>query len=195
MRFSRFDRDALPSLIPYLESDGVQLRPAGRGRLVGRCPEHESKSGRSFVVNRARELWFCFGCHRGGDLIAYVQWRKACTFPDACKAVDAWRGEITPADRARIEERRNRNREECARVEYAEACARAKRIALRNELHIDRAIFSDINSRLSEIGGGAQEVYDGEAEDCWSVLADVSDDLRLVEAEYEQACGLGEETA
>ncbi|WP_234401583.1 DNA primase, partial [Thermobifida halotolerans] len=50
----------------------LQLRSAGGGSLKGLCPFHDEKSP-SFNVTPARNLWYCFGCGEGGDVIAFVQ--------------------------------------------------------------------------------------------------------------------------
>jgi DNA primase len=47
------------------------LRKAG-ARLSGRCPFHEEKTP-SFSVNAADKLYYCHGCHKGGDMIGFVQ--------------------------------------------------------------------------------------------------------------------------
>ena len=47
------------------------LRKQG-ARLVGRCPFHEERTP-SFSVNPATGLYHCFGCHKGGDVITFVQ--------------------------------------------------------------------------------------------------------------------------
>jgi DNA primase len=49
----------------------VPLRKAGRN-WVGLCPFHAEKTP-SFSVNGEKEIFYCFGCHVGGDLIAFVQ--------------------------------------------------------------------------------------------------------------------------
>jgi hypothetical protein len=45
------------------------LRKAGK-EWVGRCPlpDHEDKTP-SFAVNSEKNLWFCHGCSRGGDVV------------------------------------------------------------------------------------------------------------------------------
>ena len=47
------------------------LRKAG-GRLTGRCPFHEERTP-SFSVNPVDKLYYCFGCGKGGDMIAFVR--------------------------------------------------------------------------------------------------------------------------
>lgn len=49
------------------------LRKAGK-EWVGRCPlpDHEDKTP-SFTVNSEKDLWWCHGCLRGGDVITLAQ--------------------------------------------------------------------------------------------------------------------------
>jgi DNA primase len=62
-------------------SQTVALRRQGQ-RLVGLCPFHQEKSP-SFSVSAERGLFYCFGCHAGGDVIDYVMKRDGFSFPDA----------------------------------------------------------------------------------------------------------------
>jgi DNA primase len=57
------------------------LRKAG-ARLVGRCPFHEEKTP-SFSVNPADKLYYCHGCHKGGDMIGFVRDTQGLEFVDA----------------------------------------------------------------------------------------------------------------
>ena len=47
------------------------LRKSG-ARLVGRCPFHEERTP-SFSVNPVDKLYYCHGCHKGGDMIGFVR--------------------------------------------------------------------------------------------------------------------------
>jgi hypothetical protein len=47
----------------------TQLRPAGQGKLSGRCPLHEERTA-SFVVYTETQHWWCYGaCAGGGDVV------------------------------------------------------------------------------------------------------------------------------
>jgi DNA primase len=61
--------------------DRTQLRKAG-GRLVGRCPFHEERTP-SFSVNPGQGLFYCFGCHKGGDMITFVKETQGLDFAGA----------------------------------------------------------------------------------------------------------------
>ncbi len=52
-------------------SQRTSLRKRG-ARFTGRCPFHEERTP-SFSVNAADKLYYCFGCHRGGDVVRFVQ--------------------------------------------------------------------------------------------------------------------------
>src|SRR5437762_1165082 len=49
----------------------VQLRRAG-ANLMGLCPLHREKTP-SFTVSPAKQIFHCFGCHQGGDVIKFIQ--------------------------------------------------------------------------------------------------------------------------
>jgi DNA primase len=51
-------------------SQYATLKKAG-GYWKGRCPFHHEKTG-SFTVSPHREIFYCFGCHSGGDVIAFI---------------------------------------------------------------------------------------------------------------------------
>ncbi|MBT7483819.1 DNA primase [Candidatus Peregrinibacteria bacterium] len=49
----------------------VQLKRAGRS-LKACCPFHQEKTP-SFVVSPERQLAYCFGCNKGGDMFTFIQ--------------------------------------------------------------------------------------------------------------------------
>ncbi len=57
--------------IVELIGEYVSLKPAGINHK-GLCPFHHEKSP-SFMVNRERQSWHCFGCGKGGDVFSFVQ--------------------------------------------------------------------------------------------------------------------------
>ena len=50
----------------------VTLRNAGGGSEKGLCPFHDEKSP-SFHVTPSRNVFYCFGCGEGGDVIGFLQ--------------------------------------------------------------------------------------------------------------------------
>jgi DNA primase len=59
-------------LLDYLQQHNWKGRPAGRWEYVGLCPLHE-ESRPSFYVNTRKDVFYCHGCGRGGDLIRFLQ--------------------------------------------------------------------------------------------------------------------------
>src|ERR1700688_4689016 len=60
-------------VLEYLQRHNWRLGPAGSRRpFVGLCPLHQETQP-SFYVNAAKNLFYCHGCGRGGDLIRFVQ--------------------------------------------------------------------------------------------------------------------------
>jgi DNA primase len=60
-------------LLEYLQRHNWTARPAGAPQeFVGLCPLHR-ESRPSFYVNARKNLFYCHGCGRGGDLIRFVE--------------------------------------------------------------------------------------------------------------------------
>jgi DNA primase len=69
----------------------LPLKRAG-ANFVALCPFHKEKTP-SFHVNPQRQIFHCFGCHKGGDVFTFIKEYENITFPEAVKRL---------ADRARI---------------------------------------------------------------------------------------------
>ena len=69
----------------------LQLRSAGGGSLKGLCPFHDEKTP-SFNVTPGKELYFCFSCRAGGDVIRFVQEMEHLTFTEAIERLAARAG-------------------------------------------------------------------------------------------------------
>jgi DNA primase len=87
------DIELVRSRSPIAEVVGeyLQLRSAGGGSLKGLCPFHEEKTP-SFNVTPARELWYCFSCAEGGDVIAFVRKIDSLGFTEAVERLAARAG-------------------------------------------------------------------------------------------------------
>ncbi|MEP6851417.1 MAG: DNA primase [bacterium] len=70
------------SPIAEIVGDHVALRNAGGGNLKGLCPFHEEKSP-SFTVSPGKNLFHCFGCGAGGDVIRFVERADHLSFTEA----------------------------------------------------------------------------------------------------------------
>ena len=61
----------------------VRLEQRG-GSSWGKCPFHHEKTA-SFAVNPTGQFFYCFGCHKSGDVITFVKEIESLDFNDAVK--------------------------------------------------------------------------------------------------------------
>ncbi|MCZ6783619.1 MAG: DNA primase, partial [Proteobacteria bacterium] len=61
----------------------VELKKAGRS-YKGLCPFHNEKTP-SFNVSPDRQIYHCFGCDVGGDVIGFLMSHETLTFPEAAR--------------------------------------------------------------------------------------------------------------
>ena len=64
-------------------SNYVRLKRSGSS-YVGLCPFHNEKSP-SFSVSQSKQLYHCFGCGAGGNVITFVMEYENMTFLEAVK--------------------------------------------------------------------------------------------------------------
>ena len=69
--------------IVSLISDYVHLKKSG-SNYVGLCPFHNEKTP-SFTVSSTKQIFHCFGCGEGGDIIKFIMKKENVDFPDAIK--------------------------------------------------------------------------------------------------------------
>ena len=80
-----------------LISADINLKQTGKD-YFGLCPFHEEKTP-SLSVSPTKDLWYCFGCHKGGDVISWLREYRGLSYPEAAKLVgkpltlmpDPWR--------------------------------------------------------------------------------------------------------
>jgi DNA primase len=92
-------------------SSRTALRRSSGSRFTGRCPFHEERTP-SFSVNPVEKLYYCFGCGKGGDVIAFVRETENLDFVGAVESL---------AERFRV------------RLEYEEASPRVEEARRRRE--------------------------------------------------------------
>lgn len=77
------DVEAIKKAINLREFAEKYTRLRGRGpKYMGLCPLHQEKNP-SFMVDEDKQLFHCFGCNQGGDLISFVMQAEKLTFTDA----------------------------------------------------------------------------------------------------------------
>jgi DNA primase len=60
----------------------TELRCAGSDRMVGLCPLHDERTP-SFTISPSKQLFKCFGCDAGGDVLSLIQLKEGLDFPAA----------------------------------------------------------------------------------------------------------------
>ena len=68
--------------IAQVVSGYLQLRKAGRDSFVGLCPFHTEKTA-SFSVSPSKQLYYCFGCGEGGDVLRFLEKMENLSFVEA----------------------------------------------------------------------------------------------------------------
>ena len=63
----------------------VKLTRKG-GSYFGLCPFHNEKTG-SFSVSPQKQMYYCFGCHKGGNVFSFLMDYENYTFPEAVKVL------------------------------------------------------------------------------------------------------------
>src|SRR6266853_4721803 len=63
----------------------VRLKKNGKD-FSGLCPFHQEKTP-SFTVSPIKQIFYCFGCGKGGDIFNFVMEMERCEFPDALRLV------------------------------------------------------------------------------------------------------------
>jgi DNA primase len=63
----------------------VRLKKTGKD-FSGLCPFHQEKTP-SFTVSPIKQIFYCFGCGKGGDVFNFVMEMERCEFPDALRLV------------------------------------------------------------------------------------------------------------
>ncbi len=106
------DTQAIKDKIDIVDFIGeyVQLKPAGVSHK-GLCPFHREKSP-SFMVNRERQSWHCFGCSKGGDIFSFLQEIENMEFVEALRflaqragiVLDTFKTDIDKSQKNRVKD-------------------------------------------------------------------------------------------
>lgn len=66
-------------------SEYVTLKKIG-SYYKGRCPFHSEKTA-SFTISPGKEIFYCFGCQLGGDVISFISKIESCSQMEAAKII------------------------------------------------------------------------------------------------------------
>jgi len=86
----------------------VQLTRKG-SNLFGLCPFHSEKTG-SFSVSPDKQIYYCFGCKKGGGAVNFIMDIENLTFPDAVRFLAKRAGMEVPEEEGDREAARHRQR-------------------------------------------------------------------------------------
>ena len=95
-------------------SNYVALRPRGK-EMVGLCPFHQDRRP-SLTVNRNKQLFKCFACGAGGDVIKFIMLREHLTFPETVRLLADRAGIQLPAGKGQTHEQTGPGRNELEAV-------------------------------------------------------------------------------
>ena len=77
-------------LLDYLQANEWRpTRRLSRGRWIGLCPLHHDHKP-SFLVDPCKNLFYCYGCGRGGDVIRFAELHHQVKFPQALELLRQW---------------------------------------------------------------------------------------------------------
>jgi DNA primase len=93
----------------------VRLKKTGKD-FSGLCPFHQEKTP-SFTVSPIKQIFYCFGCGKGGDVFNFVMDMEKSAFPEAVRTVAEKCGIAIPRPRERSPEERQENQQRAALVE------------------------------------------------------------------------------
>lgn len=69
--------------VEEIVAEYVKLTPAGSNSR-GLCPFHREKTP-SFMVSTEKQIWHCFGCGKGGDMLSFLMEIEGIEFPEALR--------------------------------------------------------------------------------------------------------------
>lgn len=80
---ARIPEEFIDSLIDKVDivdvvSEYVSLKKSG-SKYLGLCPFHNEKTA-SFTVDGQKQMFYCFGCHVGGNIIGFLEKKENLTF-------------------------------------------------------------------------------------------------------------------
>ena len=67
-------------------SSYVRLEKKSALNLFGLCPFHEEKTA-SFSVSPGKQIFYCFGCQKGGNVIKFIQEIEGLSYPEAIRGL------------------------------------------------------------------------------------------------------------
>ncbi|MEG9430318.1 MAG: DNA primase [Christensenellaceae bacterium] len=130
----------------------------------GKCPFHHEKTA-SFCVNGTDQFYYCFGCHKSGDVISFVREMESLDFADAVKFLAERAKMPMPefnADDTAIREQKQKREKLYAVLKDAARFYAANLRSGRCPAHEDYILKRKLSAEtVNKFGIGASEDYDG----------------------------------
>lgn len=146
-------------------SDYVRLKKTGKD-FSGLCPFHQEKTP-SFTVSPIKQIFYCFGCGKGGDVFNFVMEVEKSPFPEAVRSVAEKCGIAIPRTKERSPEERKETQQRAMLLEmHREAQAFfSKQVFGTAEGKVARAYLEDrgIDNKTLERFGIGYAPSDGDA--------------------------------
>lgn len=96
-------------------SEFVSLAKAGES-FKGLCPFHSEKTP-SFTVSPQKQLFYCFGCGSGGDIISFLMKYENCSFVEAVELLAQRKGIKLPDENsALLQDSKSKEKEEILKI-------------------------------------------------------------------------------
>lgn len=73
----------------------VRLDKRSGSNYFGLCPFH-SEDTPSFSVSPSKQIYYCFGCHKGGDVVHFIMDIEKCSYPQAVRLLAERSGVAIP---------------------------------------------------------------------------------------------------
>jgi len=98
MAFPQAFLDELLARNDIVDVVGSYVHLTNKGsNLFGLCPFHNEKTG-SFSVSPEKQIYYCFGCHKGGGVINFIMEEEGLSYPDAIHFLAQRVGMTVPED-------------------------------------------------------------------------------------------------
>ena len=109
MRIADEKIEEVRSAADIIDIIGAQVKLKKRGKnYLGLCPFHQEKTP-SFTVSAEKQMYHCFGCHKGGNVFTFVMETEKVSFVEAVRALAKKAGIELPQEDAREQQLQTEN--------------------------------------------------------------------------------------
>lgn len=158
-------------IVDYI-GKSVDLKKKG-ARHWGKCPFHQEKTG-SFAVSQSKGSYYCFGCHKGGNIISFVMEYENLNFVDAVKKLASISGIEIREDEPSEEDRQKSIKKEAMFILNANVAKWYQEQYLQNKRAKEYVVKRWDIEFAQEFGvgyapAGWNNLYEIAKKKCWSI--------------------------